>query len=453
MKNIISFALAAAAAVVVSFLFSELFPANGELVLGCGLFGFIGLKDKTPSPWLLRILAMENEVRGRQATGVYGNGLMKKAVAARQFIYDKNFTHVTKAQHVLGHTRWGTHGENTDQNAHPFIYRNEAEGYRVVGTHNGVISNYRDVAREQGLLVPTVDSEIIWQVLAKQWDLDTITLHRGQVALAFLREELDSEGNVTATKAYLHRRDNPLYIAHRAEGWYYSSLKESLEKANCKDIMELKAHQAFEFVDGAITNTFQIKEPARVDTSHWNTAGDMWAGHQGKATARPWAAGSSYSTSWDDFSEEEEEYLLLKAHATKPQAPAALPAATVKPAGSLQVVSVSEAAEEAACTLPEASLKPAAAKEVSRAAAVSCLVEWSEEFCDMTDVEGELLHLVKQMEKIQGTDPLHMECEIPDATKNKLKSALQVLKQAARLLGEATDHWVNDTHRELNGID
>ncbi|HKL33834.1 MAG TPA: hypothetical protein VJ919_14940, partial [Tangfeifania sp.] len=104
----------------------------------CGIVGYIGNKEALPV--LLNGLK-KLEYRGYDSAGVaLLNGktdvFKKKGKVAEleAFIGDKKLPGNTG----IGHTRWATHGEPNDENAHPHQSMNDY--FSVV--HNGIIENY-----------------------------------------------------------------------------------------------------------------------------------------------------------------------------------------------------------------------------------------------------------------------------------------------------------------------
>ncbi len=104
----------------------------------CGIVGYIG--DKDAFPILLNGLK-RLEYRGYDSAGIaLLNGTLEvhkkkgKVSELEAFVQLKN----TKGNIGIGHTRWATHGEPSDVNAHPQLSMNGI--FTVV--HNGIIENY-----------------------------------------------------------------------------------------------------------------------------------------------------------------------------------------------------------------------------------------------------------------------------------------------------------------------
>ena len=72
---------------------------------------------------------------------------------------------------VLGHTRWATHGDKTDTNAHPHFDHKQ----RIALVHNGIIENYhelkQELAEKYGLLPESeTDTEIVAMLIGVHLD-------------------------------------------------------------------------------------------------------------------------------------------------------------------------------------------------------------------------------------------------------------------------------------------
>ena len=112
----------------------------------CGIVGYIGKKQAFP----IIINGLKRlEYRGYDSAGV---ALLSDTNALN--IYKKkgkvvNLEEVASGNDVsgnigIGHTRWATHGEANDVNAHPHF--NATEDLAVI--HNGIIENYYSLKTE-----------------------------------------------------------------------------------------------------------------------------------------------------------------------------------------------------------------------------------------------------------------------------------------------------------------
>ena len=110
----------------------------------CGIVGYIG--NEQAAPILLDGLS-KLEYRGYDSAGIVvrdsdGNINIVKAKGRLKGLIEKtdsgNAVHGTGG---IGHTRWATHGEPSETNAHPHM----SDAGNVVGVHNGIIENYQEL--------------------------------------------------------------------------------------------------------------------------------------------------------------------------------------------------------------------------------------------------------------------------------------------------------------------
>jgi len=134
----------------------------------CGIVGYVGKRDAIP---VLVEGLHRLEYRGYDSAGlavVYRGRLQVTKTAGRvQDLRDKLKTN-TKATLGVGHTRWATHGEPNEVNAHPHT---DTAG-RIAVVHNGIIENAEQLrAQLQGSgvrLVSDTDTEALAHMIAAE---------------------------------------------------------------------------------------------------------------------------------------------------------------------------------------------------------------------------------------------------------------------------------------------
>lgn len=115
----------------------------------CGIVGYVG--NKQAAPILLDGLS-KLEYRGYDSAGlaVRDNDKEIEIVKAKGRL--KKLAEKTDNGNAvagtcgIGHTRWATHGEPSELNAHPHSSeRSISETADVVGVHNGIIENFQEL--------------------------------------------------------------------------------------------------------------------------------------------------------------------------------------------------------------------------------------------------------------------------------------------------------------------
>ncbi len=136
----------------------------------CGIVGYIGRRDAVPV--LLEGLR-SLEYRGYDSAGlavIHRNKLQVTKTAGRVQDLRERVSDRTRATVGIGHTRWATHGEPNDVNAHPHT---DTQG-RIAVVHNGIIENaeqLRDALTARGVtLVSDTDTEALAHLIAAEVD-------------------------------------------------------------------------------------------------------------------------------------------------------------------------------------------------------------------------------------------------------------------------------------------
>ncbi len=153
----------------------------------CGIVGYIGSKDIES----VLLVGLERlSYRGYDSSGIatIEKGELshwKRAGKIHQLTKALKPLNI-KADLGIGHTRWATHGQPTQVNAHPQISQNK----KIALVHNGIIENYmslqRKLIKEGAIFHSETDSEVIIHLVERY--------HQDSLAEAVEKAVLDIVG-------------------------------------------------------------------------------------------------------------------------------------------------------------------------------------------------------------------------------------------------------------------
>ena len=218
----------------------------------CGIVGGVTNRDITP---LLLDGLQRLEYRGYDSSGLVVLSKKKSLNRARSVGKVKNLEKnlKTRKNKIVGnigiaHTRWATHGEPTNYNAHPHISNNA-----VSVVHNGIIENYlelKDSQIKQGYkFTSDTDTEVIAHAIDLAMQSNNTLLHSVQKAIKTF-EGAYGLGIISPhypNTIIATRKGSPLVIGIGKEGNYIASDQLALLPVTKKfifleegDVAELK---------------------------------------------------------------------------------------------------------------------------------------------------------------------------------------------------------------------
>ena len=197
----------------------------------CGITGYIGKKQAAPI--LLRGLE-KLEYRGYDSAGIAVRensapdakiNIVKAKGRLKALLEKTDCGRAVPGLCGIGHTRWATHGEPSELNAHPHC----TDDLSVVLVHNGIIENYQEIreklTKSGYRFYSQTDTEAAVKLIDSYYKQSGEPLTaisqamlriRGSYAFAMMfRDFLDS--------LFVARKDSPLIIGQNGDGCYIAS--------------------------------------------------------------------------------------------------------------------------------------------------------------------------------------------------------------------------------------
>ena len=190
----------------------------------CGIVGYIGKNNATK-------LVLEGlkklEYRGYDSAGlsmIRDNKLVTFKKKGRIKVLEDSFDQEEFSSNIcIGHTRWATHGEPNEINAHPHLSTDR----KISVVHNGIIENYlelrNDLTKKGYKFLSQTDTEVIPNVISNNYKGDILEavfksteILRGAYSLGIIDE---NEGK----RLIAVRNSSPLLFAICEDGYFVAS--------------------------------------------------------------------------------------------------------------------------------------------------------------------------------------------------------------------------------------
>ena len=193
----------------------------------CGIVGFNG--NQQAAPVLLEGLS-KLEYRGYDSAGiaVFNQNeveIVKAKGRLKSLMEKTNDGQSVNGTCGIGHTRWATHGEPSEDNAHPHISFHE----KIVTVHNGIIENYQELKdrllKEGYIFYSQTDTEVATNLIEfyylKNKDplkaiSEAMMRIRGSYALVVMMKDYPDQ-------IFVARKDSPMILGVSNQESYIAS--------------------------------------------------------------------------------------------------------------------------------------------------------------------------------------------------------------------------------------
>ena len=206
----------------------------------CGIVGYIGTKEAAPI--LLEGLA-KLEYRGYDSAGISvrnsktGEIDTVKAKGRLKILSEKtDGGNAMKGTSGIGHTRWATHGEPSELNAHPHY----SDDHSLVLVHNGIIENYLELkeklVKSGYSFYSQTDTEVATKLIDYYYKKSNDYMEaisramlriRGSYALGIMFANCPE-------KIFAVRKDSPLIVGQNESGTFIASDVPAILKYTCQ---------------------------------------------------------------------------------------------------------------------------------------------------------------------------------------------------------------------------